>query len=199
MKRTRRYRRSARGARGLTEEKLKNRRFRNTERAILVAFFSVQKMLSANELAKMARISRSTLYRHHRTVYEIMPDYREYILKKYKRSVGRLMRRKGIRLKSIYQGMFIFMVVNRKIMGYLLESGEKGVIEEMVVFLKPRVMAVWRAVEEEVFEIYVREVTGVVEMWALGGFDEMMVRIKLDKIMYLTETARERLRPILKN
>ena len=55
----------------ITEQKLKNKRYRATEKAIILAFSLMADRLSLRELIRAARISRTTLYRHHGNITQI--------------------------------------------------------------------------------------------------------------------------------
>ncbi len=182
----------------ITDKRLKDQRFRKTEEAITEVFFSSKRILSARVIAKRARISRSTLYRHHGSVYEILPDYEEYILEKYSRLMRGLLRRKGIRMKTLYYQMLIFMMKNKDIFKMIIERGSGSVVEEMVQGMGTKIVEVYKLPKnhEKMLAIYEKEIVGVLERWVKNDFksDEMSV---LDDIMYLTETLRSRLIPLV--
>ena len=71
----------------ITEKRLKDKRFRDTEEAIVMAFFVLKDKICLKRLIKTAGISRSTLYRHHENINKIVPDYEEYMVSKYKRFI----------------------------------------------------------------------------------------------------------------
>ena len=63
--------------------KTKNRRYQKTEIAILEVLMRSKELPSARVLVRQAKISRSTLYRHHKTIPGIIPDYEREILIRY--------------------------------------------------------------------------------------------------------------------
>lgn len=181
----------------ITDKKLKDRRFRKTEEAILRAFFSNKRVLSARVITKRARISRSTLYRHHGTVYEIIPDYEAYILAKYCKLIDGLIKRREIKIKTIYCQMLIFILRNKGLLEKIVEKDGGELIEKMVKMLEPKIKEVYSLPKncEKMLKIYEKEITGLVESWIKNDFygGEMII---LGDIMYLSNTFRLRLRPL---
>ena len=93
--------------RRITEKRLNNKRFKKSEEALIRAFFSERRRLNARVIMKRAKISRSTLYRHHRTIYDIVPDYEDFILVKYNRLMRKLTDKKRTNMRIIYYQMLI--------------------------------------------------------------------------------------------
>lgn len=183
----------------ITDKKLKDQRFRKSERAIIKALFSSKRILGARVIVKRAKISRSTLNRHHGSVCEIVSNYEEYILEKYNRLMLGLIRKKGIRVRTIYYQILIFVIKNRDVFKMVIEKGDGKIIEKMVRKIEPKLMEVYRLPKncEKILAVYEKEIIGVVEGWMRGDFkeDEMVI---LGDIMYLTETMRSRLMPLAK-
>jgi len=183
----------------ITEKKLKNKRFKRTEDAIITAFSLSREMLSADRLVKLAGISRSTLHRHHKNVYEIAPDYKQYILAKYRRMINRLLKTRHIKLGRIYYKILIFLVAYRRIIEFLLQSGNAGLIEEMVTYLSPKIPSTHKITNAEILAIYNKEVSGIIEHWIAAGFQKDAISTTVDKITYLTDTVKTRLAPIVQS
>lgn len=181
----------------ITETKLKNKRFKKTEIAILMAFSSVKGILSVSRLIKVACISRSTFYRHHKTIYEIIPDYEKFILKKYRSYTYHLIKIKSIRLKTLYERTLTFMVAYREILQFLYEHGSTNLNESMLLLLKPKIISVSKISHPEIFDIYIKEVATVINKWQQDGFNKNEISPTVHKIMYLTDTARTRLGPVV--
>lgn len=180
----------------ITESKLRNKRFRRTEEAIILAFFTTRELLSVERLIKLAGISRSTLYRHHHTIYEIAPDYERYIFKKCKRFVQRLKVSKQVRLKQFYQNFLIFLRVHHKIIIFLLKYGSPNLIEKMLQMSKPKIPSLNRIHNDEIFIIYTKEVSAVIEEWLSRGADKDEILPTVNKIIYLTNSVETRLSPL---
>ena len=68
---------------GITEKRLKDKRFKKTEEAILRVFFETKECISVKSLAIKIGVARSTIYCHHKSIREILPDYEKYILKEF--------------------------------------------------------------------------------------------------------------------
>ena len=180
----------------ITEQKLKNRRFLSTEKSILKAYLLIRETLSLNRLIKTARISRSTLHRHHKNIYTIVPDYEDYFLSKYTKFAKRLIKIKYLRLKDIYEQTFDFLYKYQEIAEFLMQCGSQNIIVEALLVLEPKILATGKVASGEMFEIYVREVTSLIEAWQRNGFNKSEITVIVDKIMYLTNTARTRLSPL---
>ncbi len=180
----------------ITEQKLKDKRFRETEKAILIAFFSVQGKIGTKQLIKKANISRSTFNRHHKNVYEIIPDYEVYIMRKYMVSMGRLAGKRRVEARSIYRKMLLFMFQNRVILKMLIENEEKEIIEKMVEIIEPKVIKIEENYEPEILKVHMKEVVGLIELWGLRGFEREEIEKMFEKIMFLTENLKVRLAPI---
>ena len=181
----------------ITEAKLKNKRFEKTENAILMAFSSAREILSVSRLIKIARVSRSTFYRHHETVYKIIPDYEKYILKKYRNYTYRLIKIKNIRLKALCERTLAFMVVYRGVLQFLHAHGSTNLNESMLLLLKPKIISAGKISHPDIFDIYIKEVATVITKWQQNGFNKDEIPSTVHKIMYLTNTAHERLSPIV--
>ena len=52
---------------------------------------------------------------------------------------------------------------------------------------------------EKIFRVYISEVVGLVEEWGREGFLEVEIEKLLSEIMYLTDTMRSRLAPLMDN
>ena len=87
---------------------MQDKRYRKTEEAILEVLLKSRSMPSTKELTQRARISRSTLYRHHRAIPGIIPDYEREILKTFKRGIRKTLKRQDVSLENIYLKILLF-------------------------------------------------------------------------------------------
>lgn len=183
---------------GITEKRLQNRRFKKTEEAILKVFFEEDIYIGTKEMAAKAGVARSTFYHHHRAVKEIVPDYKRYILRRYTRVTNGLLRQKGVKMRTVYAKTLIFITQNRRVFEILLRSGEASVMKEMLFKIEVRLVKQMRLSRgaRKIFMIYVGEVVELINGWCERGFSEKEIGELLDDIMYLTDTAKERLGPI---
>ena len=178
----------------ITDRKLKNKKFRKSEEAILDAFFLVRNYLSTQKITQAAHISRSTLCRHHGSITKVPINYEIYILKRYQKAIRRLI--KKFPIKQLYRRTLIFIIANKKIIQFLHQFGSHNTFENMVYCLKPKIIASRKVSDDEMFKIYAKEVTCVIEDWAQKGYKIDDISVVVGKIMYLTDTVRARLNPI---
>ena len=180
----------------ITEEKLKDKRFRETEKAILIAFFSMKEKIDTNGLIKKAHISRSTFNRHHKNVYEIVPDYEMYIMRKFKLNMGKLINKEKVEIEKVYRRMLLFILKNRTILGILIKNEEKEIIEKMVEAVEPKIVRMKGDFRQEILKVHAKEIIGLIEIWGTRGFKREELERIYDKIMFLTDSIKIRLEPI---
>lgn len=161
-----------------------------------MALFTAKEILSVDRLIKIAGISRSTLYRHHKSVYEITPNYELYILKKYSRALKRTLKTQRAKLPCVYRKILIFIKSHHQIIEFLLQYGKSNLIEGMINMLKSKLFSTGKITNEAMFEIYCKEVSGVIVHWLLNGSEKSEILSVVDKIIYLTDSAKLRLGPI---
>ena len=185
---------------GITEKRMANKRFRRTEDAILRVFFEEVNYVSVDEMAKKIGVSRSTIYYHHRAVREIIPDYEVFLLRRYRRKIRKVMRRKGVHMKTVYINMLLFIIRHREGFTVMMRNGNREILEKMVLEVTPKTG--WHGGlpknTEKVLRIYVCEVTEVLWLWGEDGFLEDGIKQVLRDVVYLTNTARQRLKPMTK-
>ena len=184
---------------GITEKRLRNRRFRRTEDAILRVFFEKNVYIGAKEMAMKVGVARSTFYHHHKTVEQIMPDYKRYILRKYTRMANGAIKRNGCEIGVIYWKTLIFIMQNQVVFEMFLRCGDENVVREMIMKIEVDMMRKMRLSRgmRRVFMIYVGEVVELINEWCRDGFNEKEIGKLLDGIVYLTNTAKKRLGPIV--
>ncbi len=183
---------------GLTDKKMSDRRFRRTEDAIIGAFSVVGGFSNLADVIKKAKISRATFYRHHGSIQKIVLDYEEYLMSRYLRIVKNRRKKKNIGKKDVFRQMLVFIMANKKVLLVLLKNGNGEIIRRMVRALKPNIVRVykWSKCSGRVFEIYVNEILAIIQDWAKDMFSEDKLDKVLWEIVYLTETAKKRLRPL---
>lgn len=179
---------------------MQNKRFRLCEQAIFVAYYKIRDLPNAKKLAKRAKISRQAFYMHHKSPQWIPYDYEKYLLDSYSAKMKTFMVRKQIELRMLYLRLLIFVHTHKEMIGALIKDGRTEVIDEMVVKLKKRILLEWNLAGnlEEVFQVYKKEVAGVIEVWAKDGFAKKELDKVLKEIMFLTKTSPQRLAPLIK-
>ena len=182
---------------GLTEKRMSNKRFRKTEQAIFIAYYTLRDYPTARKLAKRAHISRATLYRHHSGVYAIPIDYEKYLLATYKKAIGGLLR-KNAGIKTVFLRTLVFISNNRMVFIVLFRDGHSNAVKKMIEFLKGRVLEEWHlgGDVDKIYNVYQYEVLGVIEVWSKQKFATKQLDSILSDILYLTNTARRNLLPL---
>jgi AcrR family transcriptional regulator len=184
---------------GITDKRLCNRRFYKTEEAILQAFFNGDIYISAGQMAERAGVARSTFYHHHQAVSKIMLDYKKYVLKKFGRMVKRVLLSRKVSVRVLYRQTLTFIIQNKRIYKILMMGNERGVLGEMIFKLRPyltRIMGLPKN-SDRLFLVYTGEVVALLDEWCHDGIKESEIEGLLGEIVYLTETARVRLKMLL--
>ena len=186
---------------GLTEKRMSNKRFRKTEEKIFVAVFCCHDFPKVNLVVKKTKISRATLYRHHNVLCNIATDYEKYILDKYSRMIKPYLLNRNNKVKMLFYKTLIFITANKRILAVLIDKNGGIILERMVWRLRKRIVNTYRFPKDsgKIYKIYAKEVVGVIEVWKDSGFSMKKIEKVLDDIMYLTETAKGRLLPLIEN
>ncbi len=182
----------------LTEKKMSNKRFKKTEQAILIAYYRFRDYPVAKKIAKSAKISRSTLYRHHQTTTNIPYDYEEYLLQAYLRTIRKFSKKKNPSLKTVLLRTLVFIASNREVFLILFQSNHKEVINKMLDHIKLIILEEWKLGGDlnKMYSIYKNEVLGAIEIWGKANFSNQTLNSALEAIVYLTKTARQNLLPL---
>ncbi|MBQ6313957.1 TetR/AcrR family transcriptional regulator [Candidatus Saccharibacteria bacterium] len=185
---------------GLTEKKMKNKKFRQTEMAIFAAYYKLHDFPSAKTIAKRANISRSTLYRHHALPRAISNNYEKYLLDTYSNRIKKSLRKKSS-LKTLFFRTLIFIHSDHVIFEALFESGHKEIIKRMLDKLKKQILKEWNYAGDtnKLYKVYQNEVLGIIELWGEHGFGSDKIEELLDDILYLNKTAPKRLSRFLES
>ena len=186
---------------GLTEKQMSDKRFKKSEEEIFEAIFDQDNLPDVNLVAKKTKLSRSTLYRHHKILYNITTDYERYILRKFSYTMRRVIFGRGVKLKNIFYKMLVFIMNHKKIIKALIKRNRTAIFEKMLEKLKKKIIKSCDLPKksDKIFKIYAMEVAGVIEEWGEKDFCEEEIEKVLSDIMYLTDTIKVRLRPILEN
>ena len=172
---------------------MRDKRFLHSEEAIIRSFLSIRNCVSVDSLVSRAQISRSTFYRHHKSIKNIVLDYEDYLLNRFMNTMSEWRGNKD--LKFYYKQMLIFIITNKKILLFLIQHGEKSVLEGLIVKLEPTIMEIIRFPKrtETALIVYRYEILGLLEEWAKEEFTEENLERVLKNIVYLTTTMKERL------
>ncbi len=182
---------------GLTEKRMQNRRFFKNEHAIFVAYYKLKDYPSAKKLAKIAGVSRSTLYRHHKRVQSIPADCEEYLLQNYFKTIKKLLE-KNPNFRVIFLRTLVFIRSNKELFKILFKDNHKEIIKRMINHLKTVIVKEWHLSGDvdTIFNIYANEVLGVIEIWHKHYFSDKFLESTLSNILFLTKTSRRSLLPL---
>lgn len=177
---------------------MQNRRYRKTEEAILEVLLRSRRMPNTTELTKRAHISRSTLYRHHRAMPGIIPDYERDTLIAFKRESKKILNQKEPSLENTYLKILIFVLRYKRVFKILFKYSGDRVVENMVSVAKTPIASACHLPKnsDRMFKIYAKEVAGIVEDWGEKGFPEDRINRILKDVIYLTSTMYSRLSPV---
>ena len=185
---------------GITEKRLKNRRFKKTEDKILEVFFQ-EECKCICKLAKQAGVARTTVYFHHHRVSGIPTDYQHYILYIYKKTLKRIADKDNTKIDTIFEVTLLFMMQNKKMFKVALYYNDPTVYLKMIEMLKPLIekgMGLPKN-SKRMFNVYTVEVVELINEWGKDGYKEEEMKGLLKNIMYLTKSLRTRLSPIMEN
>ena len=183
---------------GLTDKNMADKRFRKTEYAIFFAYYKLRSCPSAKKLARTAKISRSTLYRHHKKVQLISVDYEEFLLHDYTKAINRLIK-KDAEIRIIYLRTLAFISAHRRVFMALFKEDRKEVVKNMIGLLRARIVTrEWRLSGnlDKMYIIYTNEILGVIECWSTHMFTDKYLEHVLNDILYLTRASRKKLLPL---
>lgn len=181
---------------GLSDKKLHDKRFATTEKTIVMTYYRLKDTISLCRFVKMADISRATLYRHHSSLNAIIPDYERYLLRKSHNVLRRHPRNRRVSLRIVFERLLIFMVAHKTIIKLLNSHGRCSITEEILMVLKSKILATGKVKNDEMFFVYIKEISGLIEEWQSAGFKQKDINVTVNKIMFLTETAYIRLSPL---
>ena len=183
---------------GITDKRLANKRFRKTEEAILRVFFEENIYIGMGELAEKAGVARSTIYHHHKTVRGIVVDYERYILRKYKRTMAKMLRARDTSTRMLYSKTLMFIIQHKQIFLIVIRGGRNEVFDKMMMVIKLTIEDIEKLPKNavKIIDVYAGEVGVLLKRWGKGGFKENEVGVLLKDILYLTETMRVRLGPL---
>lgn len=174
---------------GLTEKKMANKKFRNNENAIFVAYYKFRDCPSAKMLARHAGISRSTLYRHHKSPHFIPENYEKYILEIYSRRIKSFLKQDAP-LKKLFFRKLVFIHNHRVIFEVLFNDGRKDIVKEMIEIIRGPILAEWNYKNpEKLYKVYRNEILGLIEAWSEKGFRADEIEVVLNDMVYLSKAA----------
>ncbi|MBR3252686.1 TetR/AcrR family transcriptional regulator [Candidatus Saccharibacteria bacterium] len=154
-------------------------RYKKTEEKLLSVFFDAR-YDTMEQIAKRAGVTRSTIYTHHRSVMKILPDWEAYILEEYRL----FLRRRD------YLEMLVFILNYQKYFEVFLKFGDRGIIMKIIF----EVLGIQEP--EKVLKIMASEIAEIIFEWGEKGFSKDEIEMVLADIVYISNTAKERLKPI---
>lgn len=184
---------------GITEKRLKNRRFKRTEEKILEAYFEGECTLCG--LAKRIGVARTTVYFHHHRIASIPVDYQHYILYIYKKALTRIEKSSDLKIESVFEITLFFILQNKELFQVALRTGDTLVYRKMMIMLRPLIIEAIRLPKnsKRMFNVYAVSVAELLDEWGKSGFKEAEMKELLKNILFLTKTFRTSLAPIMED
>ena len=168
-----------------------DRRYQKTEEQILRLFFVYGDTITIERMAKMLGVSRSTIYRHHKSLKEMINFYTKKVMNECKGFCNE-------NAKRFYADLLIYIIKNKEtfLMFYkmrdwraflsILEMNESVLTEN--AGYKQRV--------KKVFNIYKYEVVAVMNAWGEKEFNRDDFDVVLNDVLFLTKNMKVRLGPL---
>ena len=178
---------------------MSNQRFFKTEKAIFIAYYKLKDYPSAKKIARHAKISRSTFYRHHQAANNIPRDYEEFLFNSFKDEIKRYLKNDS-NLSTVFLRLLVFISNHKAIIKALLDDGRKESIKRMLSQLRPAIIYYWRPANnsDKTYNIYENEMLGIIETWSKHNFSTTKLNHVLNDTLYLTKTAPKRLAPLVR-
>ncbi len=182
----------------ITDKRLKNKRFIKTEDAILRVFFECSIYISVDQLAKRIGVARSTVYHHHKTMRDIVPDYGQYVLTCFEIGFSKIAAGKRMRTKTILEFTFTFIFKHKKEFKVLLRGNDRQTFLDMFEDLKEPIERILRLPKgtARMYRVYASEIIELIREWGNEDFPELQIDDLVKRALYLTNTMRARLLPI---
>ena len=176
----------------MTEKRLSNGCFRKIEDAIVRAYFKYKGHASARRMSSEIGVARRTFYHHHKAVAYVIPDYEEYIYKRYCKVVLRYLKNSKMTVKGLYERTLIFILRERKVFKILVRAKDKEIFSRMVFRLKDCMDELngLHGNTKGIYEIYSGEIAEIIFLWGKEGFPEGRMEGVLDDIVQVTLAMR---------
>lgn len=180
---------------------MQNRKFRKKEEAIFLAYYCLRDYPSVKIIAKRAKISRSTFYRHHKAPHSIPSDYKNYLLSSFSCKISPLLKKKEPPMQLIFLRALVFIHGNRNVIRILFIEGHKEVVADIIDRIKVQLLVGWHysCCSDRFYQVYKNEIVGIIEVWAGRDFAIDGLGEALDDILFLTQTAPKRLARFLES
>ncbi len=180
-----------------------NRQYERTELAILNALLSAVRprgslafpldqnlyTLKMSQLAKLARVSRSTIYRHHSKTAAILVDLEKFLLTSYKRRMHAARRRRQLSPRDLYLEVLTFILQYRPFFQILVALGRTNFLEFQIHEILPSITKFYKfsRCSPLFLKLYEKRIATLLEIWILHDF-EPTPSIIVGDILYLTQT-----------
>ena len=171
-------------------DKAGDRRFCETEEAIFNVFADPDVEPNIRVFTSRAGISSSTFYRHHRSVYTLLNDYEQMIIKQFWQFVYESINYRETSFNQIIYRMLIFIIMNKEMIGVVASRDNYLIFYLMVRTLRSRVNLIRCECKnvDKIFDVYVCEVCGVIKNWHEDGYPEQALKKVEKDIIYLSLT-----------
>ena len=180
----------------------KDSRYQKTETAILTTLAKIleenPRLISLNpsDLARRARISLSTFYRHYNTIEEMLIAYESKLVLKFESS---LHFRRVKTLKNTMQFTLVFIIKYKRFFKIAFCRGDQNLLRRIFEVLKPKIITSchWSKNQDQLFDICFYELYGLLEDWSEGAFKEKEIFSITNNIIYLLKSAPARLKGVI--
>lgn len=165
-----------------------DKRYQKTEEQMLRLFFIYGDTITIERMAKILGVSRSTIYRHHKSLKELI----DYYTKKVVSECGELCEEN---VKRFYTDLLIYIIKNREVFLVFYKMRDSRAILKVLEMNENSLMeyAGYKRRVRKVFNIYKYEVMAVMNVWGEKGFSRDDFDVVLNDILFLTKNMKVRL------
>ncbi len=168
-----------------------DKRYQKTEEQMLRLFFIYGDTITIERMAKILRVSRSTIYRHHKSLKEMI----EYYIKKTVDECGEFC---NDDTRKLYTDLLIYIIKNREVFLVFYKMRDSRALFTVLEMNEDSLMeyAGYRQRVTKVFNIYKYEIIAVMDAWGENGFNRDDFDVVLNDVLFLTKNMKVRLGPL---
>lgn len=165
-----------------------DKRYQKTEEQMLRLFFIYGDTITVERMAEIIGVSRSTIYRHHKSLKELI----EYYIKKVVDECGEFC---NDDTRKLCTDLLIYIIKNREVFLVFYKMRDSRALLAVLEMNENSLMeyAGYKQRVTKVFNIYKYEVLAVINIWGENGFSRDDFDVVLNDILFLTKNMKVRL------
>ena len=163
---------------------LQDKRYSKNEETILIKILTFSSD-NVSEFARQTNLSRSTILRHYKALYEIPLDCETYLLSGFASSTKDIRSSSEAGLTVLFCRLLTFLSEHNLYVDVVLEKGDgTAFLEKLIDVLKPNIITTKEVDDGEMFDIYRRIASLIIKKWYKNreAIDESLIAKKLSSI-----------------